>query len=319
MEQIRGLHALWERCVTAPQPLSRFDRLLVDLLGLGIGQVLEQLYRQRPDYPAFLDWIERTAGQPDPVRVARYHALLDDAPIPPEAQARIAALEAAPPALSADELAFWDEHGYLVVPQAITRAEAEAAAAVMWRHIGASPDDPETWYSEAARGLWFPLWQAAELDVARRSPRVQKAFAQIWGTGDLWGNVDRMTFNQPVRPDCAFLGSPLHIDTSLATPMPLGTQAIIYLTDTPADHGALQVLPGFQRGFDAWIAGLNGADPRQVDLTAGTVPVPGRAGDMVIWHHALPHGATPNRGTTPRIVQYLNFAPPTVVDARPWI
>ena len=122
-----------------------------------------------------------------------------------------------------------------------------------------------------------------------------------------------------MRPDCAFLGSPLHIDTSLATPMPLGTQAIIYLTDTPADHGALQVLPGFQRGFDAWIAGLNGADPRQVDLTAGTVPVPGRAGDMVIWHHALPHGATPNRGTTPRIVQYLNFAPPTVVDARPWI
>ncbi|MGZ0787900.1 phytanoyl-CoA dioxygenase family protein [Pseudomonas saponiphila] len=34
-----------------------------------------------------------------------------------------------------------------------------------------------------------------------------------------------------------------------------------------------------------------------------------KAGDLIIWHHALPHGASPNRGTLPRMVQYINFYP----------
>lgn len=321
LASIRGIEGLWARSQPGGNaaPMQHEDRVLVDLLGLGIGQVLDQLFQVRPGFTDFLDWIEATAGLPDPVRVERYHALRDGAPVPPAAQARIAALEAAAPVLDADDMAFWDEHGYVVVRQAITRGEADAAAQVLWQHIGASPDDPASWYAEPARGLWFPLCQAPQLDVARRSPRVQKAFAQIWGTGDLWGNVDRMSFNQPVRANAPFLGSPLHIDTSLAAPMPLGTQAILYLTDTPAQRGALQVLPGFHRDFDAWAASLGGADPRRVDLRDGVVPVPGDAGDMVIWHHALPHGATPNHDDFPRIVQYLNFAPPTVRDDRPWL
>lgn len=321
LASIRGLREFWSRSLpgAAAAPLSHHDRLLIDLLGLGIGQMLDQLYQQRPDFESFVGWIAATAGLPDPARTEHYHALLDGAPVPAAAQARIDALAAAPAALDAADLQFWDEHGYVVVRQAISRAEAGAAAQVMWRHIGGSPDDPDSWYGPSARGLWFPLWQAPELDAARRSVRVRKAFAQIWGTADLWGNVDRMSFNQPVRPDCPYLGSPLHIDTSLAPPMPLGTQAIVYLTDTPARRGALQVVPGFHRGFDRWIAGLDGADPRAVDLTARAIPVPGEAGDMVIWHHALPHGATPNHDDFPRIAQYLNMAPPGIEDRRSWL
>jgi hypothetical protein len=37
-----------------------------------------------------------------------------------------------------------------------------------------------------------------------------------------------------------------------------------------------------------------GADPRQQDLYAlGPRAIGGRAGDLVIWHQALPHGASP--------------------------
>jgi ectoine hydroxylase-related dioxygenase (phytanoyl-CoA dioxygenase family) len=39
------------------------------------------------------------------------------------------------------------------------------------------------------------------------------------------------------------------------------------------------------------------------------IPIAGRAGDLIIWHQALPHGATPNLCTLPRIVQYLNMFP----------
>jgi ectoine hydroxylase-related dioxygenase (phytanoyl-CoA dioxygenase family) len=44
-------------------------------------------------------------------------------------------------------------------------------------------------------------------------------------------------------------------------------------------------------------------------LSAHAVPIAGRAGDLVIWHHALPHGSSPNRAERPRIVQYLKMHP----------
>lgn len=318
---IRGLEPLWARSTmrAPPAPLTHADRMLLALLRLGLGQVLEKLHHDRPEWPDFTAWIAAMAGQPDPVEVARYHAALDGLPPPSDVQARIAAIEAAEPALSPAELEQWQRDGYVVLRGALSRAEADAAAAVLWQHIAARPEDPASWYAEPARGLWFGLWQHPALDVARQSPRVHKAFAQIWGTADLWIQHDRMSFNQPVRDDCPFLGSPLHVDTSLAAPMPLGTQAIVYLTDTPAVRGALQVVPGFHRRCDAWLQGLGHADPRQVNVSAGATPVPGAAGDMVIWHHALPHGATPNRGDFPRIVQYLNLFPAFAEDDRPWI
>ena len=48
-------------------------------------------------------------------------------------------------------------------------------------------------------------------------------------------------------------------------------------------------------------------------------PVPGNAGDFVIWHQALPHCATPNHGQTPRMVQYLTFVPEAPEAPREWI
>lgn len=37
--------------------------------------------------------------------------------------------------------------------------------------------------------------------------------------------------------------------------------------------------------------------------------IPAKAGDLVIWHHALPHGASPNTAKHPRMVQYINMYP----------
>ena len=33
------------------------------------------------------------------------------------------------------------------------------------------------------------------------------------------------------------------------------------------------------------------------------------AGDLIIWHKALPHGSRPNSAKRPRIVQYLSMYP----------
>jgi ectoine hydroxylase-related dioxygenase (phytanoyl-CoA dioxygenase family) len=88
-------------------------------------------------------------------------------------------------------------------------------------------------------------------------------------------------------------------------------QAILYLTDTPAEQGAFTCVPGFHRRIADWLASLpRGADPRTQDLHAlGSKPIAGRAGDLVIWNDALPHGSSPNRGTRPRVVQYIKMYP----------
>ena len=103
--------------------------------------------------------------------------------------------------------------------------------------------------------------------------------------------------------------------------MPLGMQGVLYLTDTAAEQGAFICVPGFHHRLADWLAGLPpDADPRQLDrLTAlGPVPIAGRAGDLVIWHHALPHGSRPNHANRPRIVQYISMFPTIYTDSRPW-
>jgi ectoine hydroxylase-related dioxygenase (phytanoyl-CoA dioxygenase family) len=113
----------------------------------------------------------------------------------------------------------------------------------------------------------------------------------------------------------------LHWDTSLARPRGLSTQGILYLTDTGPEQGAFTCVPGFHRRIDTWLDSLpEGADPRRQDLHAlGSMPIGGRAGDLVIWHDALPHGSRPNRSHLPRIVQYIAMYPFAPDIAANWV
>jgi ectoine hydroxylase-related dioxygenase (phytanoyl-CoA dioxygenase family) len=118
--------------------------------------------------------------------------------------------------------------------------------------------------------------------------------------------------NPPERPGWPFPGPHLHWDVSVAQPIPFGVQGILYLADTAANQGAFTCVPGFHREIDGWLDGLADADnPRAHDFTSRALPIAGRAGDLVIWHHALPHGSSPNRAALPRFVQYLVGRPST--------
>jgi ectoine hydroxylase-related dioxygenase (phytanoyl-CoA dioxygenase family) len=48
------------------------------------------------------------------------------------------------------------------------------------------------------------------------------------------------------------------------------------------------------------------------------MPIAGRAGDLVIWHDAIPHGSRPNRASLPRIVQYIRMYPAWQQHAAVW-
>ena len=132
---IPHLRELWARTLAkragvpssaaAPSALSndaapRFDRDKTVIYGLRLGlrETLTFLYEQAPAFDAFERWIiALNGGSVDPRLVARINAALSGAPIEP--------IDDGVPALTHDELAFFDEHGYVVLRDAI---DAKAAA-----------------------------------------------------------------------------------------------------------------------------------------------------------------------------------------------
>lgn len=281
----------------------RADRVLLAGLRLGLRETIDFLMTAAPSFEEFEQWVlTKNGGAIDPARVARLNGAL-------QGDSEFALESILPePVLSRADLEFWDEHGYVVLRQAVGGDSCRAAVEAILAFAGTSMQQPDSWYRAP---LWIPLAHHPALWANRDSRRIHTAFAQIWGRGDLWMNVDVCGLNPPLRPGYSFQGTPLHWDMTLAPPLQFGTQAILYLTDTAANQGAFSCVPGFHRRLEAWLKEIPpGADPRAIaarDLRP--IPIAADAGDLIIWHQALPHGATPNLATLPRVVQYLNMFP----------
>ncbi|HTJ27984.1 MAG TPA: phytanoyl-CoA dioxygenase family protein [Candidatus Limnocylindria bacterium] len=268
------------------------DTMLLRQLGVGLHETLQYVFSETPTLAQFERWVAERGSAAVPADSDD-----DDAPV-----------------LSAADLAFWDEHGYVVVHDAVAPEARRAAEEAIWAFLGAERDDPGTWYGgPQGHSIWVPLLHHPAIDANRRASRVRRAFAQLWGREDLWPTIDQVGFNPPERPGWPFPGPRLHWDASLEQPMPFDVQGILYLTDTAADQGAFTCVPGFHRRIASWLRDLPAAaDPRAQDLDAlGAVPIAGAAGDLIIWHTALPHGSSPNRAELPRIVQYVTHSPTT--------
>jgi hypothetical protein len=286
------------------------DNTLLSGLRLGLRETYTFLFANRPTFEEFEAWVlEKNGGVLDPVRLQRLNAALEGNG---SASTGCVAEITTEPVLTPQDLAFWNENGYVVVHDAVPPEQCEAAAQAIYAFLGMDPAQPDTWYNgPQGHSIWIPLYHHPAFWANRESPRIHRAFAQLWGRDDLWVSVDQGGMNPPERPGWQFPGPHLHFDVSLALPIPFGVQGILYLTDTAANQGAFTCVPGFHRRIEAWLNSLpSGADPRAENLRAlGAVPIAGRAGDLIVWHHALPHGASPNRSTKPRVVQYIRMSP----------
>ena len=162
------------------------------------------------------------------------------------------AIECGEPVLSPDDLSFWDENGYVALRDAVSANTRTKAANLIWEHVGADPDSPDSWYGGVAHGIMVELIQHPALEENRRNARIHKAFAQLWRTADLWVTADRCGFHPPQRNDRPFPGPDLHWDIDFAQPLTFGTPGILYLTDTPPEQGALTLVPGFHHRLSGW-------------------------------------------------------------------
>ena len=306
---IPHIERYWARSLAARQGKSTAentaDRILLNALQLGLEEASAYLMHNAPTLEQFESWILAiNGGQLDPALVARLNAAIDgtlNPGTPTEA------------ALTPDDLDHWDRNGYVVLHDAVTAAQSQAASQAIYEFMRVDSANPETWYNNPrGHSIWVPLLRHPAFRANRESPRIHAAFAQLWGRTDLWPTIDQGGFNPPERPGWPFPGPHLHWDVSIAQPVPFGTQGILYLTDTAADQGAFTCVPGFHNCLAKWLAELPpDTDPRdwKVLETLPAVPIAGRAGDLVIWHHALPHGSSPNRSPRPRVAQYINLLP----------
>lgn len=211
---------------------------------------------------------------------------------------------------------------------AVPPAQCAAARTAIWDYLGASPGEPASWYRPhpGKRGLMLQFSDHPALEENRHSAHIRHAYRQPYDTSagagaSIYASIDKVSFNPPETPQHGFLGSALHWDVSLQQPIPFKLQGMLYLSDCPAQHGAFHCVPGFQHRIAGWLRELPpGAAPREWAVgNLRPVAVEGMAGDFIIWHQTLPHCATPNRGPSPRMVQYLTYLPEHCLDQDEWI
>lgn len=214
--------------------------------------------------------------------------------------------------LNAKQQQFWQENGYVVVADVVPQPLLAAVICTIEKFLGKSMDNPNDWYREPMYpGGIINMNQHQALWDTRQYPRVHAAFSDIWGTEKLQVSQDRTNMNPPTGPLWDHSGT-IHWDMlSTERPISLKVQGVLCLSDTAADQGGFQCVPGFHRHLEAWAQSQPpDRPPRHPDTRGMDIrDVPAAAGDLIIWHSALPHGNSRNRTDRPRLCQYITMSP----------
>lgn len=319
---IYHLKRLWSKAIAGPHVSNEYpeesllENTLIDMLGTGLLPTYRFLFEQKPDFDSFEKWIiANTNVAITPELTAKCNALLVNKTIKQETGSH--------DVLTAADIALWEEQGYVILKNAVTLDDCLQSRKAILDFLQMDEQDTASWYrsTDDIQGIMVNLYNHHAINKNRQSSRIRRAFEQLWNRTDLVVSADKCGFNPPETDTCKYMGTGLHWDVSLATPIPFGTQGIIYLTDTAANQGAFTLVPGFHKILENWLSSLpENCNPRETDFSSfGPIPIAAYEGDCIIWNHKLPHGASPNRASLPRIVQYINWYAPLEKVQEVWI
>ncbi|WP_406843281.1 phytanoyl-CoA dioxygenase family protein [Flavobacterium soyae] len=297
------LENLWKRTINNSNAITdtQWDQEIktLYLLGISMEDAIQFLYFEKPDFEAFKTWINNQKKDEN-----NTVSSIDNV-------------------LSEQDLEFWDTNGYVIIKNAVSKKDCEDTVKAIWNYLKMDPDKSETWYNrhEDQKGLMLNFSDHKTLNKNRFSPRIKKAYEQLYNSAKIYKTIDKVSFNPPETKDFTFLGSPLHWDISLKQPITFGFQGLLYLTDCGSNDGAFHCVPGFHNKIDDWLDNLGtNENPRNKAIeTLKPEPITGNAGDFIIWNNTLPHCASANRGKSPRMVQYLTYLPDGYDASGEWI
>jgi hypothetical protein len=226
--------------------------------------------------------------------------------------------------LTEDQLASWQETGFLVFPGLFPAAEAAA------------------WRDECARLLALPL---VDLDNRRTRFRrlaagpplcerfdpvvdVSPVFRSLADDPRLTGPVhalfreapllfkDKLIFKPP-----GMSGYQVHQDGSWWPGFPFQEMlsALIAIDSATRENGALEVFPGYHHALHSTpgeIRNLNGVEVHRLGLKAGIL-VEAKPGDVLLFHALTPHRSGQNSSDTWRRQLYLTYSPRSHGDLWP--
>jgi hypothetical protein len=212
------------------------------------------------------------------------------------------------------------EHGWLLVRDVVPKALCERSVAALCEFIGVDPDDSSTWRNYVTHGHGIiPLHHHQALWDVRQLPQLHALFSAIHRDEKLWVTFDRGSFKVPSSyHESGFRMDAVHWDSDPRTVETLTVQALVYLTDTPAEQGAFAMVPALYETLDDWLATpRTDAETRRPDVSAyPLVPLGGPQGSVVIWHRRMPHTSLANNSDRPRLVQYVTMNPIGDEDTR---
>lgn len=204
--------------------------------------------------------------------------------------------------------------GFVKLEQAVPRAVADAARAVLWQQLGLSPDDPASWHQPV---LWAAdVTGAGPFGEIAASSRLREALDLICGAGG-WlprGSLGNIPVRFPVASTVDDRG--WHID--LNTPLPDGSWAVsgrphtvlllTLLSEVTVDDAPTRIRAGSHRdtaavlGEDALDAVEAGALVDAASVSRSVRLATGLPGDMFIVHPFTVHAADQHRGAAPRFM-----------------
>ncbi|HHP7241795.1 MAG TPA: phytanoyl-CoA dioxygenase family protein [Cyclobacteriaceae bacterium] len=224
--------------------------------------------------------------------------------------------------LSEEDWNFWVYNGYVVIKNAVPRGQALKTADFLWEFEDKDKNDPSTWYTkERAEAGMKELVGTGMIEVYnhqylwdnRQTRRVYDAFADIWGTEQLWVTIDRANLNFPIKPGFEYKGF-IHWDYDPET-RPQNVQGVMALVDQDDEEmGGFQCIPELYRTYDTWKQSQpEDRDRFKPDITGLEDKIDRvrmMAGDLLIFNSTQPHGIRPNISQDKvRAAQYISMMP----------
>ena len=230
------------------------------------------------------------------------------------------------PVLTDEQLAEFDEQGFVIIKGALSAEDAEAYRQSILSMLPSTLEIPPVWGSYEGRikpmsGPGRQTFDTPELLPLMTNEKLYAAACQLLGSTALRvmdGSIG-ITIRNDSHSDQA-LSQTLHLDASVPktaddftfSQQELQVGGCYYLTDVEPNGGGIHVVPGGHKVVEAEARAAGGGGRhlhqnwKQIKHLK-SVEVTANAGDFALLHHLMPHGASHNRNSTARVAYFVRW------------